>query len=493
MQALGISTMILSPLFMTNISSMQNARLHSPLPLTNYALALIANIFLVALVLWLLWIWISGTILVVWLRFCLPALMMAATAVTIFIFIWRFPSIKIFIAAFVLMLVLSSILRKKWPEAYRLSVRLFQAILVGLGVFGIFVCLQLAYLALWHPSPNFIEDTSKAGIPPSGSRPRVVWILMDELSYNQVFVQRYPGLNLPNFDVFRQTSTLFTDVEPVSDATEIAVPSIILGKPVDGVRLTSKNRYFVESPGQEYRLFPAEETPFALAQRQGMTTGVIGWFNPYCSMLAPYLNSCYWSFEIHFPSTFVVTDGFWMNVADPWARYWIALKPHQEQRPLIYRAKIFEDLTERANKALAQDQPDFLFIHIPIPHPPGYYNRRTGQFDASGQLSYVDNLALADKILGQFISTMHASPRWANTSIVICGDHSWRTFMWRSSRYWTQEEEAASHGGVFDPRPMLMIHEAGQSTPATVSYPFPLIHLHGILNSQILGKQPDFH
>jgi len=62
--------------------------------------------------------------------------------------------------------------------------------------------------------------------------------------------------------------------------------------------------------------------------------------------------------------------------------------------------------------------------------------------------------------------------------------------MWRQTRHWTSEDEAVSHGGIFDPRPMLMVHQPGQHTPRTVSQPFPLVGVHDILDSQILSQQP---
>jgi hypothetical protein len=320
----------------------------------------------------------------------------------------------------------------------------------GLGIFCLLVVAQLLHLATWRPVPNFIEDKSLADAVSPESRPRVVWILMDELSYNQVFAQRTAGLDLPNFDKFRQSATVFTNVTPATDNTQTAIPSLLLGRLVDRVGYTWDNHYLLATQGQSLHAFPVSETPFAVAKSQGLTTGVVGWYNPYCSMLAPYLDDCYWNYQAHMPAVFVIGDRFWRN------------------------------------------QPDFVFLHLPVPHPPGFYNRRTGQFETINRASYLDNLALADKTLGELLATLHASPRWANTSIVLCGDHSWRTHMWRGTRHWTREDEMASHGGVFDPRPMLMVHQAGETTPATIDRSIPLIRIHDILDNLIRGEQPDF-
>jgi hypothetical protein len=467
-------------------------RMHSPAPVTSYALAMIANLVFLTAVVSLLWFGIAKTRLAAWLQLCLPGVLAASLLEAIYLYKGGAPSTKLWVVTFLVSLALTFLLRGKWPRGYRGTLHLCHAALMGLGVFGLLVIVQLAHLAHWQPAPNFTDNLPMTSARPSISRPRVVWILMDELSYDQVFEHRAAGLALPNFDALRQSSTLFTDVQPASEATQTAVPSLMLGKVVDRADYTSNNRYLIAFPGQPLQPFPAVDTPFALAQKQGLFTSVIGWYNPYCTMLAPYLNHCYWTREVLTPAAFIVGDSFWKNIEDAWARYWMAVHSPQEQRPLVYLAKTCQDMTQRADTQLAQTTPDFVFLHLPLPHPPGFYNRQTGRFDASNHRSYLDNLALTDITLGQLLTTMQASPRWDNTSIVLCGDHSWRTFLWRKGRHWTPEDQAASRGGEFDPRPMLMVHQAGQNAPATVSQPFPLVRVHGILDSLVLGQQPSF-
>ena len=45
-------------------------------------------------------------------------------------------------------------------------------------------------------------------------RPRVIWILFDELSYQQVYERRLPGLQLPAFDALAAQATVFTHAVP---------------------------------------------------------------------------------------------------------------------------------------------------------------------------------------------------------------------------------------------------------------------------------------
>lgn len=157
-----------------------------------------------------------------------------------------------------------------------------------------------------------------------------------------------------------------------------------------------------------------------------------------------------------------------------------------------YRVRTYQDLMQHADSMLLPSGPDFVLIHLPIPHPPAFYSRRTGRFDKYGHGSYIDNLALSDKALGHLLTILKQSPRWKNTSVVICGDHSWRVYMWANVQYWTAEDQAASHGAIFDPRPMLMVHLAGQTTAGTVDVPFPLLGVHNILDNLAEGKLPSF-
>ena len=62
------------------------------------------------------------------------------------------------------------------------------------------------------------------------TRTRVIWVLLDELSYQQVYEQRFPGLKLDAFDQLAGQSTVFTHVIPTASFTEVAVPSLMVSR-----------------------------------------------------------------------------------------------------------------------------------------------------------------------------------------------------------------------------------------------------------------------
>ena len=83
------------------------------------------------------------------------------------------------------------------------------------------------------------------------------------------------------------------------------------------------------------------------------------------------------------------------------------------------------------------------------------------------------------------LKELEAQPRWAATTMIVQGDHSWRTKMWRPLPGWSAEDERISHGGEWDPRPVLMIHAAGQESGKTVSAATSLMYVHDFVAGQI--------
>jgi hypothetical protein len=62
--------------------------------------------------------------------------------------------------------------------------------------------------------------------------------------------------------------------------------------------------------------------------------------------------------------------------------------------------------------------------------------------------------------------------------------------MWRPLPGWSAEDERISHGGQWDPRPVLMIHKPGQQSPQTVTAPTSVMYLHDFVakDLDLLGK-----
>lgn len=493
LRASGIAAFILFRLYYAAIAHPSDLRMHTSAPLTNFALSLIANILVLGLVLAWLATWIPRFSKLRWISILLPGVVAFLLAKVICLAFSGNLRPAVGLAIFGGTTLAAIALSLKWPPAEKVLFRLTDAAMAGMGIFAIVAIVQLARIAALT-APNHFDNlqSSSASVH---AHPRVVWILFDELAYQQTFGDRYPGLQLPNFDKLRQASTVFTNVQPVEKFTELAIPSILLGKPVGRVDYTLRNQLLVATGPKGFHKFDAASTPFAVARTEGLTTGLVGWYNPYCAMLAPYLNQCYWAGtnEDEIPPQYSMRDGFWIDFLNPWKHFAADMVGRRKKLELARRrVHTFQDLNERAVDMVREPRLDFIFLHLPIPHPPGLYDRATGQLDKSGNRSYVDNLALTDKVLGQLLAPLEQSPRWKDTSVIVCGDHSWRTWLWSPMPSWSAEDRAASHGGKFDPRPVLMIHLAGQTAAETVSAPFPLLRVHAILDSLLRGRTPAY-
>jgi len=158
--------------------------------------------------------------------------------------------------------------------------------------------------------------------------------------------------------------------------------------------------------------------------------------------------------------------------------YWANLADSQ--------ARDYEAGLERAKALLRDPAVRFSYIHLDVPHPPGIYDRKMRTFSKGG--SYIDNLALADEALGQLLDLAEATPNWSETTLIVCGDHSWRTPIWQNhSQSWTREDQAASKGH-FDPRPVLSIHFPKQQTESSYTDAFSALALHGVIEDMLRQK-----
>jgi hypothetical protein len=316
---------------------------------------------------------------------------------------------------------------------------------------------------------------------------RIVWLLFDELSYDQTFEHRFSGLAMPAFDRLRSESVVFSDLKPAGYYTDRVIPSFFLGTPVGNIRSTLDGEPQVKLAGSKrWQDFDAHATLFFDAQRLGWTTGVVGWYNPYCRILAGTLNYCFWRMGDGQSDGALPDQSVWQNALAPLAesgRRWNHEPIFAQQRHVQDHAAIVPQA-----EALLRDQSiNFVFIHLPVPHPPGAYDRthrgRTG--------SYIDNLALADKSLEELLTTLAGTATGEKATVIVCSDHSWRVPMWRSTPLWTKEDEAASQGR-FDPRPVLMIRFPGQQTEQDVTRPFEEIRIHEMIETLLRGQRPHF-
>jgi Sulfatase. len=366
----------------------------------------------------------------------------------------------------------------------------------GIGIVGQLLWYGWQVRALNAPQTLHQRSVGSVQNPPHA---RVIWILFDELSYQQVYGQRFPGLALPAFDALAQQATVFTHVIPAGAYTEEVVPSLLTGWPVDAIRASSNGQQlFLHDPATgKWRLFDQHQTIFQDALNDGYSTAVAGWYNPYCRILPQVLDRCFWTLNLPYPGGIVARQSVTRNVLSQLAHRVdsvSALLPggHRSSSGFALETQLhvadYDDLYQAADAMLNDPGADFLFLHMPIPHPHGIYDRRRGVMTTRSS-SYIDNLALADKYLAHVRALLQKRGEWDTSTIVIMGDHSWRTsFIWSKMGGWTPEDAAASHGAHFDDRPGYIVKLPHQQQGARIDTPFKAIHTRALLDQLLAGQ-----
>lgn len=358
------------------------------------------------------------------------------------------------------------------------------------SAFGMIILLpKLAWQALHFEAPEQTSFVSPSLQPAASAQPRIVWIIMDELSYHEVFENPPSGLTFPNLERFAQHSTTFSNLQPTGYHTEEVIPGLILGQPVADVEhIYGRPFRFRSTYRGAWHPYDPALTLFGEAHRRGWTTGIAGWFNPYCRYLPGVLDRCFWQYSDVYPGLPVKLDYNRSTLANLWA----LVPPHEHLDPLaVHRIDHethmhdYADIMKQSESLLHDQRIRFVMLHLPVPHTPGIYNRSRHELVPAG--NYIDNLVLADDTLGRLMKLIQSMPDAAETSVIVSSDHSWRVADWKILSDWTPEEERIS-GERFDPRPVLMVHLAGSEEGHDVAHPTSAMVVHSILDAMLRGQ-----
>ena len=286
-------------------------------------------------------------------------------------------------------------------------------------------------------------------------------------------------------------STVYSNVTPIGYHTNLVVPSLLSGRIVTSSTFTAKNKLIVRTADDpHWQPFDSASSLFGMANQHGISTSIVGWYLAYCPIFVRTATECYWSnddTEDGAPPAIDASfaDDVWFPlriVAEQLVAPRAALADVAHWESLSHVATV-KDMSQHALATLANSQADIIYLHMPVPHPPAFWDRRSHDYGVGG--SYLDSLDYSDRFLGQILDVLEAEPRWPQTTLILQGDHSWRTRIWRTTPGWSAEDERISNGGEWDPRPLLIIHAAGQNNAVTVASPTSLMFVHDFVAAQI--------
>jgi hypothetical protein len=161
---------------------------------------------------------------------------------------------------------------------------------------------------------------------------------------------------------------------------------------------------------------------FSRARVFGYDTALIGWHLPYPRVLGGSLGAADWRPSVAYEQTRGDT------ISQALRNQWGSLAPPVHVRRLF--AQRFAELGDLAIRTATDSRFGLVLLHLPLPQAPGIYDRATGRltpWNFSGvEAEYLDNLALADRVVGKLRRGLDRARLGDRTWIVVSSDRWWR-------------------------------------------------------------------
>ncbi len=342
---------------------------------------------------------------------------------------------------------------------------------------------------------QFRDQPTVAMSPTHKAHGRVVWLLFDELDNGMVDGSNRFGVAVPEIDRLRHESIIATKAVSPAFCTRLSIPSYLSGHEISIFDPTGPSGVITRAahatgPAGQWN---TRNNLFAQATSQGYTTAVVGWYIPYCRILKDSLNYCWWApaYSNSLKTGATIPDDIltqlW-NAADAAPLGTQALKKIDKVARCAHRVGVYGDILDRAKKLSSDPRYDLVFIHFPIPHPPGFYRADRHQFDCSGD--YVDNISLVDQTIGDMRTVMQAAGTWNDSTVIISSDHPYRTWLWGSIDERERVPQGAHEDGLFANVPLL-VKLPGQHGGMRYTRKFNTEVLHDMILSLVRGNISD--
>lgn len=294
---------------------------------------------------------------------------------------------------------------------------------------------------------DFANAALAKRVPPQSAR-RIVWILFDELDYRLSFPDRPATAQMPEFDRLRGQALFAENAVPPFHDTLNSVPSLLTGVKLSSIAPSGPALAVADGVA-----LSARDTIFSSIRGMGGNAGVAGWYLPYCRMFSGDLVECYWH---AIDQILNETRGTFPEIL---ARQQQSLFEYgyysifRESLRATHRIRMLRAIHDEALNQAVDPSLQMVFLHLPVPHPPFFYDRFSRAYTKrnAGQEGYADGLALADVFLGDIRAAMTKAGVWDTTTLLVTSDHSNRS--------------AARFDGKEDTRVPFLLKLAGHSSP----------------------------
>jgi hypothetical protein len=346
------------------------------------------------------------------------------------------------------MIVSVSFLRTGWAtRAARIALILLAPLLP----------IQLLSVTLeMRGSPQAAPTTLPSGKIAAAARPRIVWLIFDELDATLTFSGRPASVHMPAFDRLRSETFYALDSMSPATMTMKSIPALTIGQAVADARVVGKSELELESPNDPVpHEWKAESSVFQSARAMGVKTALVGWYLPYCAVLGSALDYCHAVMNVNatssvrkveYDSRLSVFAAIENYVKEEWSAI-PAVERHLLANEYVFvrQQQAAEYLEIRADALRLAGDPNYglLMIHWPVPHPMGIYDRFKQKLTTDSRAGYLDNLELADRTLAEVRQAMEAAGVWDDSIVLVTGDHGFRPYCWSGVPGWSDEDAAA--------------------------------------------------
>lgn len=351
--------------------------------------------------------------------------------------------------------------------------------------------LDFAQAHLTSPTQaDFADRPPLPMIQPQTSR-RVLWLLFDEFDERLAFEVRRPAVDLPELDRFRSESFNADHANQTASWTMMALPSLIDGRIYSRVDLVNLNtlRLYPDGPGKPVS-WHDEPNVFQHAHSLGVNTALVGWHHPYCRVIGDSVSDCVEVPNGHPTAALlreisVADEGVlkavpflfqlqFSNLMDTLRHSGESNTVSRDEYVQSRQLKQYFEIRKHAFEVAADPRFGLVFVHFPIPHLYGIYNRQRHDFTLNNSLSYADNLALVDRTFGELRRFLEQKGMWDSSTILISSDHGLRPDVWQGRLGWTDELEKLTAGGQ-SPIVPFIVKFAGANQPADYHRPFSAV------------------
>jgi hypothetical protein len=306
-----------------------------------------------------------------------------------------------------------------------------------------------------QPAEAFLDRPLAPRFAASRPAVRVVWIIWDELDQGVLFDQRPPRLDLPAFDRLRRESFSADKAASPATNTRLSIPSLILGRTIKTAVPSGSSELLVDGQGQSSgsnMRWSELDNVFTDVRSLSGNTAAVGWYHPYSRVLARSLTSSEWIAD-RMPAGTEEPDQpeSLLRLIAARASYTMGTVPLLDRLPFVnpevtqrqQRIRQLETLKQAGERFAIDPSLALVLLHFPVPHIPGIYSRAEGRLSPATSGNYFDNLALADRLMGELRQLMESAGEWDRTAVLVTADHGWRRRLWKSSLLWTREEDTS--------------------------------------------------